>query len=120
MHEVSLANDLIELLKRELDKQRQLGVEIEKIKSVQVSIGEISCASPDNFRFAFEAVKTGTQFAETELEIKHEALVINCLECGFEGEAKDSLPLCPNCSSGSTEILSGSDFLLKSIEIEER
>ncbi len=64
--------------------------------------------------------------AGLELLAREPDLVINltkakliCLDCDIEYEAKDFYQGCPDCGSISRRILSGREFTVDSVELEE-
>ncbi len=115
MHEVALAEDLLEMVREELEG-RKINTEDRSIK-IKVEVGAMSCVVIDSFRFAFRAVSQDTFLADANLQCREKPLEIKCGNCGFEGEIETELPLCPDCESGETEIKSGDEFLVKTIEI---
>lgn len=112
MHEASLAENLISLLREEL--QGREGVS--EVDVVRVRIGEMSCVNEESFQFAFRMVTEETEFVETELEIEKEPVKIKCEKCGAENTIEPGRLCCPECDSRHTKVKAGDDFYLISME----
>ncbi|MGM0381087.1 MAG: hydrogenase maturation nickel metallochaperone HypA [bacterium] len=117
MHEVALAEDLINLIRSELEDRNISPGESEIC--INVEVGGMSCVVVESFEFAFRAVSEGTGLEAARLNCEEQPLTIKCMNCNFEGEVEEDIPICPRCESGETEVTAGDEFLLKSIEIGE-
>ncbi|MEO0254633.1 MAG: hydrogenase maturation nickel metallochaperone HypA [candidate division WOR-3 bacterium] len=113
MHEYSLANNLIELL-REQKKEKKA----KKILKVELDFGKLSGAEPVLFEEAFEILKKETEFKETELKINLIEPEIKCLKCGKTFNTPYFPFLCPFCENFGGEIIKGDKIFIKSLVIE--
>ncbi len=112
MHEVSLAQNLISLLREELADRD----DVSTVESVRVQVGELSCVVVESFRFAFDIVTEETEFAETELEVEEQPVKIGCKDCDAEASIEPGQLTCPECGSRNTRVIEGDDFYLISME----
>jgi hydrogenase nickel incorporation protein HypA/HybF len=112
MHELSLATDMTRIIGNTLGRKIHLS-------RVNITIGPLSGISPESLRFCFTEIAKMEGFGEPELVITKTRARIVCLECESEYEAKDFYQGCPECGSISRRILSGREFTVDSVEIEE-
>ncbi len=112
MHELSLARDMTRIIANALGKRMPLD-------RVNITIGPLSGISSESLRFCFTEVAKMEGFGEPELVINLTEAKLICLECDTEYEAKDFYDGCPDCGSISRRILSGREFTVDSVEIEE-
>jgi hydrogenase nickel incorporation protein HypA/HybF len=112
MHEMSLAMDMTRIIGEALGRKAPLD-------RVNITIGPLSGISPESLRFCFTEIARMEGFGEPELVITHTEARLLCLECDTEYEAADFYQGCPECGSISRRILSGREFTVDSVEIDE-
>lgn len=113
MHEFSVVQSLMELIERYAEENKA-----KKVLKVTVRVGVLSGIEPHLLELAFNTFKEGTIAESALLVIERENLKIRCQECSAEGEKNELNALCPFCGSLNTEIISGQEMLLKSLELE--
>jgi len=114
MHEMGIANSILEGVAQEL--KRRPG---SRAVSVGVRIGELAGVDPDALSFAFEALTLDTDFAGLAIDVEYVVPRSRCTECRHEFDVRNFELLCPNCGSLSTKRLSGDELEFKYLEIEE-
>ncbi len=116
MHEMSIAQNIITILKDEKSKN-----EFKKpVKSITLITGRMNAVIPDSLKFCFDIIKKDIDFLQNSiLEIKEEVIKIRCNSCNSEKEIEEPIFLCDNCNSSDIEILSGTDMYIESIDIED-
>jgi len=107
LHELSIVEALINLCE---DNARANNAS--KIDEVYVKIGRLSGIETQLFERAFETFKQKTMCENARLFIKLAPLLARCENCGFNGELKENVFLCPKCSSSELKIIDGEDFYL--------
>lgn len=112
MHEYSIVQNLLDLCEQNASSNNA-----SKIHKVVVGIGELSSVEPQLLKVAFDTFKFDTAAAEADLEIKRVPLSSKCLDCGKEFTPTISNFLCQKCGSANTQLLSGDELLLLSLEI---
>lgn len=112
MHEMSLAYDMTRIIGNVLGRKVPLD-------RVNVTIGPLSGISPESLRFCFTEIAKMEGFGEPELVINLTEAKLICLQCSTEYEACDFYQGCPECGSISRKILSGREFTVDSVEIDE-
>jgi len=114
MHEMGIANSILEGVAKEL--QRRPGSRATK---VGVRIGELAGVDPDALSFAFEALTLDTDFAGLALDVEYVAPRGRCRACGREFDVRNYELLCPDCGSLNTEHVSGDELEFTYLEIED-
>lgn len=118
MHEMSLMGDILQLVH---DDAAEKG--IEKIKRVDLIVGEISNAMPDALMMAFTIFREQNLhlFSErTELVIHVEEAKAVCVLCGSQYRPDQKIALCPSCKTPSGEVITGETFQVLSYEGSNR
>jgi len=114
MHEIGIANAILEAVEAECTKNGRA-----RPSRVGVRIGEMSAVNPDALRFAFGMATRDTDLASLKLEIEICPLRHRCLDCGATFEVTDFLFECPHCPSANTECVGGDELQLAYLEVED-
>ena len=113
MHEVSIAQSLIEIAIDNCIKQGYKGIEV-----IRVKIGKASGVVSDSLLFAFEALKTGT-IAEKAVLIVDEIPVSGfCDSCKMPFTVEEKYVLsCPKCRGVSFRLDTGRELNIDEMEV---
>jgi hydrogenase nickel incorporation protein HypA/HybF len=114
MHEVSLMEQALALAE---DYARQNGAA--QIRSLTLTVGEQSGVVPEALRFAFEVVAADTLAQGAELIIRSAPVVCHCQPCDQSFQPQSWVYRCPHCGALSSEVISGKELELTSLEIEQ-
>ncbi len=114
MHEMSIAENLLNILTEILREHPEY-----RIQKVFVEVGELVAVVPESLRFCYQALTEDTPLQDSELVIKVIPIRIRCQECRQEHTVENFLFRCPSCGSSSLKELSGREFAIKSLEVEE-
>ncbi len=114
MHELSIAQSILEIVLREAEKQKPA-----RVVAVGLKIGALSGIYADSLEFGFDAIKMGTPLEECRLEIEEVAIRGQCHQCGHVFDVRELLFACPLCASGSIELKHGQELDIAYIEIDE-
>lgn len=115
MHELSIAEALIEQVGRELKRAGQSG----PVVRVELSVGRLSGVNADALRFAFDLLAPGTLVEGAALAITEPPARCCCRICRAETEIDELVFRCPRCESHEVTIEGGRELLLECIEVEE-
>lgn len=88
-----------------------------QVTSVRMRVGKGAGVVPDALEFAFGVLTADTIAAGATLTIDHTPVVCNCKTCRCAFTPEGDFYVCPVCGATSTEILSGREFELESIEV---
>lgn len=114
MHELSLAQDIIETVKQNVSAD-----ELKKVREVVVEIGAFSGVVADSLKFSFEAITSGTELNDAVMKIVDIPFCLKCSDCGNETSTEIPMLLCSICGSANTQILSGDELRVKELKIAE-
>ena len=114
MHEMSIAQSLIDVLKEEMIRHG-----VKNLKSVRVSIGQMSAVVPDALSFCFEVITNGTELEGVKLIMDIIPLVGYCNECEKEFEIKEYNFICSTCGSKNIETIGGQGMSILEMEVDE-
>jgi hydrogenase nickel incorporation protein HypA/HybF len=107
MHEMSLMQQVIDVIQAQLDEQDEQGQK-EIVREVRLEVGMLDIHSEAAFRQAFEVLAKGTRLEGAALELTVEPAVILCTGCGYRGtltegdaDPHDPNPYvpCPRCGA---------------------
>lgn len=112
MHEFSLAQDIIETISRSVCEN------LEKITAVHIDVGEFSGVVVDSLEFGLTVVLEDKNLSHVKININTVAATAVC-ECSHQYQIKDILESCPKCQSFIRKIISGTDVIIRSVEILE-
>lgn len=88
-----------------------------KVTKAVLLIGKFSGVEPDLLKTALDFFKKGSPLEEAEIIIELEDLKIKCLDCGKETVKERWDIICPFCKSFNTQIISGEEMFLKTLEL---
>jgi hydrogenase nickel incorporation protein HypA/HybF len=111
VHELSIAQSILEIVEQHLPPGNNAGV-----RSVKLKVGDLAAIVPDSLEFCFSAITAGGPLEGARLDIEHVAITGECRECGKRSLVKDHIFVCPSCQSGNLTIVGGRE--LQVIEIE--
>lgn len=115
MHEMSIAQALIDQVGAEVEKSGHQG----RVLALEVVVGRLSGVHADALRFGFELLSPGTVVEGAELRIAEPEAWLRCQGCGLFQPLSDFVLRCPSCGSDRVTIEGGQELLLQSIELEE-
>lgn len=113
MHELSIAQSLLEIVMEEGRKHS-----LEQVKVIRLQVGELAAVVPDSLTFCFEMVSRDTLAEGARLEIETVPVVARCSRCDILFEVENHLFSCPQCGEPTLELVSGRDLAVMSIEGE--
>lgn len=113
MHELSLANEIIDLASREAKKNN-----IDSVSEIVIEIGDLSGVEADIFQSALEMIVKDSILEHAELKLIRTSGKGKCNACNKDFEMKDRLDVCPVCSCFPSEISGGQEFRVLSISGE--
>jgi hydrogenase nickel incorporation protein HypA/HybF len=113
MHEMSIAQSLIDILKEEMLKHNA-----RTLRSVRLNIGQLSAVVPDAFSFCFQIATEGTELEGARLIMDIIPLRGYCKDCEKEFEIENYAFACPHCEGTEIQTLGGQDLSIVEIEVD--
>jgi hydrogenase nickel incorporation protein HypA/HybF len=112
MHEFAVCQDMLQQIESIVAEQQAAAVDV-----VTVRIGPLSGIESHLLSQAFPLAAAGTVAEKAELIIETLPIKVKCQLCGAETEAKPNRLVCGQCGDYHTQLLSGDEMLLASLEL---
>ncbi|MBW1942332.1 MAG: hydrogenase maturation nickel metallochaperone HypA [Deltaproteobacteria bacterium] len=113
MHEMSIVQSLIDIIKEEMEKNNA-----RTLRSVRLNIGQMSAVVPDALSFCFEVITTGTELEGARLDMDVIPLEGVCRKCEDKFHIEDYAFACPACGSTEIEVIGGQDLSIVEMEVD--
>ncbi len=113
MHEMSLAENILQIIEDAGVKQK-----FTHVKTVRLEIGQLSCVEPDALRFHFEAVTRDSIAHQAQLEIIKIPGHGCCNQCTHEMPLDSIYDSCSNCGNYDICIIRGDEMRVKELDVE--
>ena len=114
MHELSLAESMIEQLTDVLKKET---ASVSRIDKIDLEIGAMSGVEKEAFEFVFPFAAEGTVAEGAVLTFRELEVQVKCADCGAVTSPEYPMVSCDSCGSAKTEILQGKDFKIIQMEV---
>ena len=111
MHELSIAESVVQIASRHANGRR--------VTKVQMKVGHLRQVVPSALAFSFELVAEGTPVEGAELEMEEVPATGTCRECRVESQLGNFPLQCRACGGFDLEVLRGEELLVESLELEE-
>ena len=113
MHEVSIAQSLLDIAIENCKKEGYKGIELIKVK-----IGKAAGIMPDSLLFSFEAMKVGTIAEKAVLVIDEIPISGYCDGCKSNFTVDDAYVIaCPKCGHLSFKLETGRELNIDEMEV---
>ncbi len=113
MHELSIANSLIDIATEHADAHGA-----DRIDAITLCIGALSCVHTSALTFSFELIAKGTIAEGARLEFKKLPVTIFCAKCAVEVELPGIQRFCcPVCDTPSADIRQGRELEVATVAV---
>lgn len=113
MHELAVCQGLIREVERVVAENHAA-----RATSLTLQIGPLSGVEEILLRDAFPIASAGTIAEGAELNIQSMPILVCCLTCGEQSTATLNKLVCGCCGDFRTQVISGEELLLRSVELE--
>lgn len=113
MHELSVAQALVDQVKNIVSEQRAKSATL-----IRVRVGALSGVVAELLATAFSLAAAGSVAESAKLELTEAPIRVRCQTCGAETETKANRLLCGACGDWHTQVISGDELILESVELE--
>lgn len=104
------------ILAKALEKARGTN---KHIKSLQLAMGEISDLDQHSLQNHWDELSPGTAAERAQLHFRFIAAEVQCMACFMKYHPLEGKIHCPYCGSYGAKILSGEEFFLESVELDD-
>lgn len=113
MHELAITENVLEMA---IGEAKRHGAK--KVALIRLRVGEMTQVDPTCVEFYLGLIAKGTIAEGVKLEAERVPLLARCRACGSEFAVAAYDFACPRCGHKDTEIISGRELYVDSIEIE--
>lgn len=113
MHEMSLAEGVLQILETESAKQG-----FSQVKTIWLEVGVLAGVEVSALEFAFDVVRRGTLAGNAQLVIINLPAQAWCMPCEQVVEIRQRFDACPLCGSYQLQVSSGDEMRIKELEVE--
>jgi hydrogenase nickel incorporation protein HypA/HybF len=113
MHEFSIAESILEAVRKELVSHPGAWP-----TRVGLRIGELAAVDVDSLSFCFESVVRGTEWEKLQLDARVCPQRRICRDCGNEFAVVEYNASCPMCAGSNTTLSSGDELDFDYLEVE--
>ncbi len=90
-----------------------------RVRSLQLGLGEIVELDPASIQRQWEELSKGTPAERAQLHFRFIKAEVQCMACFEKYHPLDGKIHCPYCGSYGAKVLSGEEFFLESIELDD-
>ncbi len=112
MHELAVTQSILDLA---LKNAKQANAT--QVTDINLVIGKLSSIVDDSVQFYWELIAKDTICEKAILHFERIPARLLCQDCKIEYTLDSELTPCPSCGSNRVNILTGNEFRLESIEI---
>jgi hydrogenase nickel incorporation protein HypA/HybF len=113
MHEFSIAQDIIEIVRETADKNN-----LREVQEIVLEIGQLAGIEVLALETAIECLKPGTVLGNASVKMQITEGMAECRACRHRFVTDDLLIPCPRCGSYAPVVISGHEMRVKSITAE--
>ena len=114
MHELSLAQNIIAIVREEMEKHQA-----KVLTSLRLAVGKMSGVVPDSLTFCLELITRDTDLQGVEVVIDVIPLCCACRDCKEEFEISQFTATCPHCGSHDITMISGRELSIVELEVDD-
>jgi hydrogenase nickel incorporation protein HypA/HybF len=115
LHEISIAQSVVEIAEAKAREHNSRSIQVIKIR-----LGEFTTIVREALEFAFEVARQGTLAENAWLEIEVIPMVVHCVTCGpVTDPVRGVCLICPQCGL-PLKIVAGEELQVEYIEVESQ
>jgi hydrogenase nickel incorporation protein HypA/HybF len=113
VHELAVAQALVDQVDAVITQHNATQASL-----IRVRIGPLAGVVPELLASAFPLAAAGSRMEHAELDLVAAPIRVRCQTCDAETEAAMNRLVCGACGDWHTQLLSGDELLLESVELE--
>ncbi len=114
MHELSIAESILDIINQNVPKD-----DLKNVRAVNMKIGAMAGVVCESLEFSFQALTADTPLSKSSLSIDHIPFQIHCRTCDKTLQSQFGMTVCPSCSGTETEVVSGTELQVVSIDVHD-
>lgn len=114
MHELAVTESILNIA---LKHAQQAGAT--RVTDLHLVLGRLSSIIDDSIQFYWDMISENTICQGARLHFERMPATLLCLACEQEYTLDSEMTPCPRCGSAQVKVLSGDQFWLDSLEIEQ-
>ena len=114
MHELSLAQGIIDIVQRSLPPDNS-----QTVSAVRLKIGDLAGVVIESLEFCFTALVRETPLEGAVLQVERVPVQAVCLTCSSAFAVNENSYRCPQCGAGQLNIISGRELQVTEIEVHD-
>ena len=91
-----------------------------RVTSIKLGIGPLAGVETQLLQHAYPIASAGTIAEGAELVIEETPIRVHCTKCGEDSDALINRLVCGRCGNWRTELVSGDEMLLVSVELDKK
>jgi hydrogenase nickel incorporation protein HypA/HybF len=113
VHELAVAQALVEQVDGVIRQHQASSASL-----IRVRIGPLAGVVPELLASAFPLAAAGHAMEHAKLDLVAAPIKVRCQTCGEETEAAMNRLVCGACGDWHTQVISGDELLIESVELE--
>ena len=114
MHELSVTESILEISLRHANNAHA-----KHITNLYLVIGQLASIVDESVQFYWDIVSKGTIADGAELHFRRLPATLACLNCNHQYTPDSAGFSCPNCNSDHVKVVSGDEFYMEAIDVED-
>lgn len=114
MHELSIAQNILDVVRNHVSEERH-----GEVQAVKVRLGDLCGVQAESLEFCFAAIVRDMALKHAALKIERVPGQLQCSACGKSCAIDGLLACCPGCGSGAIELISGTELQVVEIELAD-
>lgn len=113
MHELSITQSILDITLRYAQEANA-----QRVTDLYLVIGQLSSVVDESVQFYWDFVSKGSIADGATLHFKRIPLTMKCNDCQTEFTPDSEVFTCPSCDSDKISIITGEEFFLEAIDID--
>ncbi|HOO55895.1 MAG TPA: hydrogenase maturation nickel metallochaperone HypA [bacterium] len=115
MHELSITQEMVNVI----EEARRSAGEGAAVLKVKIKIGALTGIVAECVEKYYEILTEDTLLSGAALEFTKVPVKIRCGDCDSMHEIDEAVFICDKCGSTNTEVITGQELFIESIEVSE-
>lgn len=114
MHEMSVAQNILEIVREHVSSD-----DGKNVHTIKLKIGELSGVVPDSLLFCFDIIKNDSLFKNAVLNVEYVPITAMCKSCNKISQLEYGVFICPICYGNDIELITGNELNIVEIEMDD-